>query len=136
MQQETITIRIEVIKRGNAIEDIRILLPRDINGFELSGILSHINQSFYEKHVKEHEENRKALPMIEVQRARLISDLDLSLRLYNILRSCDIKTVGDLDDFLSDKSFHSEISRIRGLGKASLEELSMLIDKLGIKILL
>jgi DNA-directed RNA polymerase subunit alpha len=55
-----------------------------------------------------------------------IEELDLSVRAFNCLKRAGVNTVGDLVN-----KTHDELTRVRNLGKKSLEELAAKLEALG-----
>lgn len=57
-----------------------------------------------------------------------IDSLDISVRAYNILKSANIKTIGDLASFSKD-----ELRRFRNCGNRSIEEFEEILSSYGLK---
>ncbi|MFO7735769.1 MAG: DNA-directed RNA polymerase subunit alpha [bacterium] len=57
-----------------------------------------------------------------------IDDIDLSVRSYNCLKNADIKYVGDMV-----QKTESEMLRTKNFGRKSLNELKLILDRMGLK---
>ena len=64
------------------------------------------------------EEYAKGLPPVSELYSMRIEDCDFSVRLKNILKSCDIETVGEMMEYSL-----SEFLKLRNSGKKSMAEL-------------
>jgi DNA-directed RNA polymerase subunit alpha len=78
------------------------------------------------KKVNQYEYNQHRKMMKRLSRFELIEDLDISVRLYNVLKRCEIHTIKELVEFN-----HVNLFRVRGCGKQCFNELERLFEEKG-----
>jgi DNA-directed RNA polymerase subunit alpha len=78
------------------------------------------------KKVDRYEYNQHRKMMKKMTRFEVIEDLDISVRLYNVLKRCEIHTIQELKEY----NFVN-LLRIRGCGKKCFNEIEQLFEDKG-----
>ena len=89
-------------------------------------IMTELEYLEMKKKVDRYEYNQRRKKIKKMTRFDLIEDLDISVRLYNVLKRCEIHTIKELVEFN-----HVNLLRIRGCGKSCFNELQQLFDDKG-----
>ena len=78
------------------------------------------------KKVDRYEYNQHRKMMKKLSRVEVIEDLDISVRLYNVLKRGGISTIKELVNYN-----YVYLLRVRGCGKCTFNELERLFDEKG-----
>lgn len=89
-------------------------------------IMTELEYLEMKKKVDRYEYNQRRKMMKKLTREKIIEDLDISVRLYNVLKRCEIHTVKELVEFN-----HVNLLRIRGCGKKCFDEIQRLFEDKG-----
>lgn len=101
---------------------------KPLNDMNISYTEYQVLKSIVAKFEKE-QLNLLTLKMPDPKKSRLITDMDISLRLYNCLKFNGINTI----DQLVEKSV-SELLSIRNFGKLCLNETQGLVEEYGLEL--
>ena len=82
------------------------------------------------KKVNQYEYNQQRKMIKRLSREKTIEDLNISVRLYNVLKRSEIHTIKELVEFN-----HVNLLRIRGCGKKCFDELERLFEEKGWKLI-
>ena len=88
--------------------------------------MTELEYNEMKKKVRQYEYQQHRKMMKKLSRVEVIEDLDISVRLYNVLKRGGISTIHELVTYN-----YVNLLRVRGCGKCTFNELERLFDEKG-----
>jgi DNA-directed RNA polymerase alpha subunit len=88
--------------------------------------MTELEYNEMKKKVRQYEYQQHRKMMKKLSRVEVIEDLDISVRLYNVLKRGGINTIQELKEYN-----YVNLLRVRGCGKCTFNELERLFDEKG-----